>query len=142
MSRYKYTWYQIVKQGFKQLLITAQEFGVLEKVITLREQNPQGVYFKCCSIVYRAQQRQSTLQLNEAWFSNVDKIARDLGLLAQWENRYFRSAIITNREGRRLGRVWQNRPHSINWDLRNWTTRYEAAETIKSAIAQIKSCVV
>ena len=140
MSRY--SWYQIIKQGFEQLYITAQALGVLEKVIALRAQNPQGVYFKCCSIVYRMQQRQSTLRLNEAWFRNVDNIARDHDLLAYWENRYFKSAIITNKEGQRIGRVWAGR-YGICWDLRNWTTRYEAAETIKSAIAKIKlhSCV-
>ncbi len=54
-----YTWSQIVKQGFKQLLVTAQTLGVLDQVVELRRRNPVGVYLKCCSVVHRAQKNQS-----------------------------------------------------------------------------------
>lgn len=74
----------------------------------------------------------------EAWFSTVSAIAREYRVMAKLESRYMKSAIICDRTGRRIGRIWhldENLP--IYFDRKQWITHFEAANTINEAIEKI-----
>ncbi len=79
-----------------------------------------------------------TILKTEAWFDTVNAIAKEYKLRAKLENRYLKSAIIYDLEGRRLGRLWlidDDRP--ICYDLKNWRSHFEMANTITSAVEKI-----
>lgn len=79
-----------------------------------------------------------TIIKTEAWFETVKTIAMEHQVRAELENRYMKSAIICDRNYRRIGRIWhldENMP--IFWDLHNWRSHWEMANTITSAVERI-----
>ncbi len=81
-----------------------------------------------------------TIIRTEAWFNTVSKIADEHQVRAKLESRYMKSAVICDRTGRRIGRIWhldENMP--IFWDLQNWRSHFETANTITSAVEKIGS---
>ena len=79
-----------------------------------------------------------TILKTEAWFDTVNAIAKEYKVTAKLENRYRKSAIIYSIEGRRIGRVWQideNQP--IFFDIKQWISHFEAANTLTQAIEKI-----
>ena len=84
-----------------------------------------------------------TIIKTEAWFNTVQAIAMEHQVRAKLESRYMKSAIICDRTGRRIGRVWhldENMP--IFWDIKKWVSHYESANTLAEAIDGIASTVV
>ena len=79
-----------------------------------------------------------TIIRTEAWFDTVNAIAREYQVTAKLESRYRKSAIICGNDGCRIGRIWQldeNMP--IFFDIKQWISRYEAANTISEAMEKI-----
>ena len=79
-----------------------------------------------------------TIIKTEAWFETVNAIAKKNGVIAKLENRYRKSAIIYGIDGCRIGRIWQiddERP--ICYDINNWRSHFEMANTITSAVEKI-----
>lgn len=79
-----------------------------------------------------------TIMRTEAWFETVNAIAREYQLTVKLESRYRKSAIIGDAEGRRIGRIWHlddERP--ICYDINNWRSHFEMANTITSAVEKI-----
>ena len=79
-----------------------------------------------------------TIIRTEAWLNTVQAISIKHQVRAKLESRYMKSAIICDRTGRRIGRVWhldENMP--IFWDIRQWISHYESANTISEAIEKI-----
>ena len=67
-----------------------------------------------------------------------NSISREYTLRAKLENRYRKSAIIYDVEGRRIGRVWQiDENYPIFWDKKDWVSRFDAANTITEVIERI-----
>ena len=71
----------------------------------------------------------------------INAIAKEYKVTAKLENRYRKSATIHDGDDdSRLGRIWQideNQP--IFWDLNNWRSHFEAANTVTEAIEKIVS---
>ena len=69
----------------------------------------------------------------------INAIAKEHKVTAKLENRYRKSATIHDGDNdSRLGRIWQideNQP--IFWDLNNWRSHFEAANTVTEAIERI-----
>ena len=81
-----------------------------------------------------------TIIKTEAWFNTVSNIAQEHQVRAKLESRYMKSAIICDRTGRRIGRIWhldENMP--IYWDKRQWISHYESANTLSEAVGKIVS---
>ena len=81
-----------------------------------------------------------TIIKTEAWFDTVSNIAQEHQVMAKLESRYMKSAIICDRTGRRIGRIWhldENMP--IFWDKRQWISHYESANTLSEAVEKIAS---
>lgn len=81
-----------------------------------------------------------TIIKTEAWFNTVSNIAQEHQVRAKLESRYMKSAIICDRTGRRIGRIWhldENMP--IFWDKRQWISHYESANTLSEAVEKIAS---
>ena len=79
-----------------------------------------------------------TIIKTEAWFNTVSNIAQEHQVKAKLESRYLKSAIICDVSGRRIGRVWhldENMP--IFYDIRQWISHYESANSISEAIRDI-----
>ena len=79
-----------------------------------------------------------TIIRTEAWFDTVKAIAREHHVTAKLESRYMKSAIICDVDGCRIGRIWQfddERP--ICYDINNWRSHFEMANTITSAVEKI-----
>ena len=79
-----------------------------------------------------------TIIKTEAWFDTVSNIAQEHQVRAKLESRYMKSAIICDRTGRRIGRIWhldENMP--IYWDIRAWISHYESANTLAEAVEEI-----
>ena len=79
-----------------------------------------------------------TIIRTEAWFDTVNNIAQEHQVRAKLESRYMKSAIICNAHERRIGRIWhldENMP--IFYDVRQWISHYERANTIAEAVRQI-----
>ena len=84
-----------------------------------------------------------TIIKTEAWFNTVSNIAQEHQVRAKLESRYMKSAIICDVEGRRIGRIWhldENMP--IFYDIRQWISHYESADTLAEAITNIKTFLV
>ena len=81
-----------------------------------------------------------TIIKTEAWFNTVQAIAIQHQVRAKLESRYMKSAIICDIKGRRIGRVWhldENMP--IFWDIKQWISHYESANTVGEAVEKIVS---
>ena len=53
-----------------------------------------------------------------------------------------KSAIICDAKGRRIGRIWHlDESMPIFYDIRQWISHYESANTIFEAIGKIVSAV-
>ncbi|MGB5632722.1 MAG: hypothetical protein WBM44_29090 [Waterburya sp.] len=79
-----------------------------------------------------------TIIKTEAWFEIVKMIAMEHQVRAKLESRYMKSAIICDANYRRIGRIWhldENMP--IFWDIRQWVSHFEAANTISEAMEKI-----
>ena len=79
-----------------------------------------------------------TIIETEAWFDTVQAIAAVNNVSAKLESRYMKSAIICGVNYRRIGRIWhldENLP--IFWDIRQWISHYESANTLAEAIVKI-----
>ena len=79
-----------------------------------------------------------TIIETEAWFDTVQAIAMEHQVRAKLENRYMKSAIICDTKGQRIGRIWhldENMP--IFWDIRQWISHFESANTISEAVGKI-----
>ena len=79
-----------------------------------------------------------TIIRTEAWFNTVNAIARKHQVTAKLESRYMKSAIIYGVDGCRIGRIWQideNMP--IFWDVKQWISHFEAANTISEAMENL-----
>ena len=84
-----------------------------------------------------------TIIKTEAWFDTVSNIAQEYQVRAKLESRYMKSAIICDRTGRRIGRIWhldENMP--IFWDVKKWISHYDSADTLAEAITNIKTFFV
>ena len=69
-------------------------------------------------------------------------IARKHQVVAKLESRHVRSAIICGIDGRRIRRIWQlDENMSIFFDIKQWISRYEAANTIGEAMEKIANTV-
>lgn len=83
-----------------------------------------------------------TIIKTEAWFNTVSNIAIEHQVRAKLESRYMKSAIICDRTGRRIGRVWHlDESMPIYWDVKAWISHYESANTINEAIERIASTI-
>ena len=83
-----------------------------------------------------------TIIKTEAWFDTVSNIAQEHQVRAKLESRYMKSAIICDRTGRRIGRIWhldENMP--IFFDIRQWISHYESANSISEAIRNIANTI-
>ena len=83
-----------------------------------------------------------TIIKTEAWFNTVQTIAMEHQVRAKLESRYMKSAIICSIDGCRIGRIWQiddERP--ICYDINNWISHWEMANTITSAVEKIADVV-
>ena len=81
-----------------------------------------------------------TIIKTEAWFDTVSNIAQEHQVRAKLESRYMKSAIICDRTGQRIGRIWHlDESMPIFWDKRQWISHYESANTLSEAIAKIAS---
>ena len=70
----------------------------------------------------------------------MSNIAQEHQVRAKLESRYMKSAIICERNGRRIGRIWHlDEAMPISWDKRQWISHYESANTIEKANAKIAS---
>lgn len=79
-----------------------------------------------------------TIIETEAWFDTVQAIAMQHQVKAKLESRYMKEAIICGANYRRIGRIWhldENLP--IFWDIRQWISHYESANTINEAVGKI-----
>ena len=79
-----------------------------------------------------------TIIKTEAWFNTVQAIAMEHQVKAKLESRYMKEAIICGANYRRIGRIWhldENLP--IFWDIRQWISHYESANTINEAVGKI-----
>ena len=79
-----------------------------------------------------------TIIETEAWFNTVAAIAKEHQVRAKLESRYMKEAIICGANYRRIGRIWhldENLP--IFWDIRQWISHYESANTINEAVGKI-----
>ena len=79
-----------------------------------------------------------TIIKTEAWFNTVQAIAAENNVSAKLESRYMKSAIICDANYRRIGRIWhldENLP--IFYDIRQWISHYESANTITDAVERI-----
>ena len=79
-----------------------------------------------------------TIIETEAWFDTVQAIAAENNVSAKLESRYMKSAIICGADYRRIGRVWhldENMP--IFYDVRQWISHYESANTLADAVGKI-----
>ena len=59
---------------------------------------------------------------------------------AKLESRYMKSAIICDAHGQRIGIIWhldENMP--IFYDIRQWISHYESANTLSEAVKKIAS---
>jgi len=84
-----------------------------------------------------------TIIETEAWFNTVQEIAMEHQVRAKLESRYVKSAIICDRTGRRIGRIWHlDEAMPIFWDKRQWISHYENADTLAEAITNIKTFFV
>lgn len=50
--------------------------------------------------------KQMRIQQVEAWFEVLTQTARAHGMLVKLEDRYTKSAIVTDMRGKRIGRLW------------------------------------
>ena len=83
-----------------------------------------------------------TIIETEAWFDTVIAIAQKHQVSAKLESRYMKSAIICDRNYRRIGRIWHlDESMPIYWDKRQWISHYEYAHTISEAVGSIASTV-
>ena len=83
-----------------------------------------------------------TIIKTEAWFDTVAAIAMEYQVRAKLESRYMKSAIICNRTGRRIGRIWHlDEAMPIFWDVKAWISHYESANTLAEAVERITSTV-
>ena len=83
-----------------------------------------------------------TIIRTEAWFDTVDNIAQEHQVRAKLESRYMKSAIICDAKGRRIGRIWhldENMP--IFYDIQQWISHYESANTLSEAISKMNNTV-
>ena len=79
-----------------------------------------------------------TIIETEAWFDTVQAIAAENNVSVKLESRYMKSAIICDRTGRRIGRIWHlDENMSIFWDKRQWISHYESANTLSEAVRKI-----
>ena len=83
-----------------------------------------------------------TIVKTEAWFNTVQAIVMELQVTAKLESRYQKSAIIYGIDDCRIGRIWQiNENMPIFWDLHNWQSHFEMANTITSGVKKIAGIV-
>ena len=83
-----------------------------------------------------------TIIKTEAWFDTVQAIAAENNVSAKLESRYMKSAIICDRNYRRIGRIWHlDGAMPIFWDIKAWISHYESANTISDAVGKIASSV-
>ena len=81
-----------------------------------------------------------TIIKTEAWFNTVQAIAMEHQVRAKLESRYMKSAIICDRTGRRIGRIWHlDESMPIYWDIKKWISHYESANTVDEAVGKIVS---
>ena len=81
-----------------------------------------------------------TIIKTEAWFDTVSNIAQEHQVSAKLESRYMKSAIICDRTGRRIGRIWHlDESMPIYWDKRQWISHYESANMLSEAVGKIVS---
>ena len=79
-----------------------------------------------------------TIIETEAWFDTVQAIAMDHQVRSKLESRYMKSAIICDANYRRIGRIWHlDEAMPIFWDIRQWISHYENANTIAEAVEKI-----
>ena len=83
-----------------------------------------------------------TIVKTEAWFNTVQAIAAENNVSAKLESRYMKSAIICDRNYRRIGRIWHlDEAMPIFWDIKAWISHYESAYTLTEAVKKIASTV-
>ena len=83
-----------------------------------------------------------TIIKTEAWFNTVQEIAMGHQVSAKLESRYMKSAIICDRNYRRIGRIWHlDEAMPIFWDIKAWISHYESAYTLTEAVKKIASTV-
>ena len=83
-----------------------------------------------------------TIIETEAWFDTVQAIAAENNVSAKLESRYMKSAIICDRNYRRIGRIWHlDEAMPIFWDIKAWISHYESAYTLTEAVKKIASTV-
>ena len=81
-----------------------------------------------------------TIIKTEAWFNTLSNIAQEHQVMAKLESLYMKEAIIYNRSGRRIGRIWHlDEAMPIFYDIRQWISHYEAANIISEAVRKIVS---
>ena len=79
-----------------------------------------------------------TIIETEAWFDTVVEIAKKHQVYAKLESRYMKSAIICGANYRRIGRIWHlDEAMPIFWDIRQWISHYEPANTVAEAVGKI-----
>ena len=84
-----------------------------------------------------------TIIRTEAWFEMVNAIAKEYQLTAKLESRYRRSAIICDVDGCRIGRIWHlDDEQPICYDINNWRSHFEMANTITSAVKKIAKVII
>ena len=79
-----------------------------------------------------------TIIETEAWFDIVSAIAKEHQVHAKLESRCMKEAIICGADYRRIGRIWhldENMP--IFYDVRQWISHYESANTLSEAVEKI-----
>ncbi|MEM8828965.1 MAG: hypothetical protein AAGE96_06355 [Cyanobacteria bacterium P01_G01_bin.19] len=84
-----------------------------------------------------------TIIKTEAWFDTVQAIAMEHQVRAKLESRYMKSAIICDAKGRRIGRIWHwDDEQPICYDINNWRSHFEMANTITSAVEKIAKIII
>ena len=79
-----------------------------------------------------------TIIETEAWFNTVQTIAMEHQVSAKLESRYMKSAIICGADYRRIGRIWHlDEAMPIFYDIRQWISHCEAANTLAEAVEKI-----
>ena len=88
-------------------------------------------YFKLASLLYQY------LKSIASWLLVLQMAGEPMGLTAELQNRYERTATIHSREGKRLGRLWFSQG-IINYDKSSWAQwRVSQAQTYSEALATI-----
>lgn len=123
------TWLETIKMGKVRVLAELDRFGI--------SYNSQDYYFRLCSKLYRHEQAREQTRNEVADF--VDKtsaIAETYNLKGQMENRYWKSCIVVNERGERLGRVWQHDDEYV-YDTKAMRYSSIAVSSISEAVKAI-----